>query len=87
MREVGVLAAKTHLSALIEEVEKGEHVVITRHGRPVARLVPDAIGSRRARKSGADIAEGFQALRERVREIWPDEAGFDWKSAVDEGRE
>ncbi|WP_159717051.1 type II toxin-antitoxin system Phd/YefM family antitoxin [Geminicoccus flavidas] len=40
MTEVGILEAKTHLSRLIEQVEKGEEVVITRHGKPVARLQP-----------------------------------------------
>ena len=87
MREVGVLTAKTHLSALIDQVENGEEVVITRHGRPVARLVPDTVGSRNARKSGAEIAEGFRLLKERVRETWPDEPAFDWKSAIEDGRE
>lgn len=39
---VNVLEAKTHLSRLIDAVEKGEEseIVIARHGRPVARLVP-----------------------------------------------
>ncbi len=40
MRVVNVHQAKTHLSRLIEEVEKGDEVVIARAGRPVARLVP-----------------------------------------------
>jgi prevent-host-death family protein len=35
-----VHAAKTHLSALLEKVERGEEVIIARSGRPVARLVP-----------------------------------------------
>ena len=38
MREVGVLEAKTHLSSLLAAVEAGEDVLITRHGRPVARF-------------------------------------------------
>ena len=38
--EVNVYAAKTHLSRLIDRVNAGEEVVISRHGRPVARLVP-----------------------------------------------
>ena len=38
--EVNVYAAKTLLSRLIDQVNAGEEVVITRHGRPVARLVP-----------------------------------------------
>jgi prevent-host-death family protein len=41
MREVQASDAKTHLPKLLDEVERGETIVITRHGRPVARLVPD----------------------------------------------
>jgi prevent-host-death family protein len=37
---VGAFEAKTHLSSLLERVEGGEVVTITKHGRPVARLVP-----------------------------------------------
>jgi prevent-host-death family protein len=40
MKEVGVYEAKTHLARLLEEVERGETITITRHGKPVARLVP-----------------------------------------------
>ncbi len=40
MDSVGAFDAKTHLSALLERVEKGEEITITRRGRPVARLVP-----------------------------------------------
>ena len=40
MREIGAFEAKTHLSALLEAVEAGEEVLITRRGKPVARLVP-----------------------------------------------
>ncbi len=40
MVEVGVHEAKTHLSRLLTQVAAGEDVVITRSGRPVARLVP-----------------------------------------------
>lgn len=40
MKTVGAFEAKTHLSRLLEEVEAGEEVLITRHGRHVARLVP-----------------------------------------------
>lgn len=40
MTTVGAYEAKTHLSRLLEQVEGGETVVITRHGRDVAKLVP-----------------------------------------------
>lgn len=36
----GAFEAKTHLSELLHRVEGGEHITITKHGRPVARLVP-----------------------------------------------
>lgn len=38
--DVNIYAAKTQLSRLVDRVNEGEEVVITRHGRPVARLVP-----------------------------------------------
>jgi prevent-host-death family protein len=40
MRTIGAYEAKTHLPRLLDEVEKGERVTITKHGRPVAILVP-----------------------------------------------
>jgi prevent-host-death family protein len=39
MKHVGMFEAKTNLSSLVEEVEKGGEVVITRHGKPVAKIV------------------------------------------------
>lgn len=39
-RSVSVADAKAHLSEIIDAVEKGEHVEITRRGKPVADLVP-----------------------------------------------
>jgi prevent-host-death family protein len=40
MKSVGSYEAKTHLPALLERVEQGEHITITRHGLPVAILSP-----------------------------------------------
>jgi prevent-host-death family protein len=40
-REVQASVAKTHFSQLLDEVERGATIVILRHGRPVARIVPD----------------------------------------------
>jgi prevent-host-death family protein len=55
--EVNVYAAKTHLSRLIDQANAGEEVVITRHGRPVARLVPaEAI---KPRKLGLLEGQGY----------------------------
>jgi prevent-host-death family protein len=40
MVQVSTYDAKATLSALLQQVEAGEEVVITRHGKPVAKLVP-----------------------------------------------
>jgi len=40
MDTVGLFEAKTHLSELISRAERGEEVIITRHNKPVAKLVP-----------------------------------------------
>ena len=39
MEQVGIYEAKSRLSELIEQAETGEEVTITRHGKPVAKLV------------------------------------------------
>jgi prevent-host-death family protein len=40
MHSVGLFEAKTHLSELVGRAEQGEEVIITRHNKPVAKLVP-----------------------------------------------
>jgi len=40
MKTVGTLEAKTRFSALLHAVERGEEILVTRHGKPVARLSP-----------------------------------------------
>ena len=48
MREIGAFEAKNTLGTLLDLVEKGEEVVITRRGKRVARLVPDTSWKHRA---------------------------------------
>jgi prevent-host-death family protein len=45
---IGAYDAKTRLSELLDRVEKGEQIVITRHGKPIARLVPEGAYDRAA---------------------------------------
>jgi prevent-host-death family protein len=40
MQAISLVHAKAHLSELLNAVESGEEVVITRHGRPIARVLP-----------------------------------------------
>ena len=42
-REVQASEAKTHFARLLDEVERGETIIITRHGRAIARIVPEAL--------------------------------------------
>jgi prevent-host-death family protein len=84
MKQVGIFEAKTHLSALIEEVEKGGEIVITRHGKPVARLVRS-----QERHSPEDIARRRQAiaeLREMARKRGLRVSHEEIKSWIEEGR-
>jgi prevent-host-death family protein len=64
MREIQASDAKTHLPQLLDDVERGETVVITRHGRPIARLVPEAA---RRQAEIAEAIEGIITLRKRIK--------------------
>ncbi len=79
MNTFGAFAAKTHFSALIEQVERGEQVVITKHGRPVAKLIPASEGKNheRAKLAIARIEEFSKHLTL---------GDIDWKTLRDEGR-
>jgi prevent-host-death family protein len=46
MKTVGTFEAKMHLPTLLEQVERGEEITITRHGKAVSRLVPVGAVSR-----------------------------------------
>jgi prevent-host-death family protein len=63
MKSIGTFEAKTHLSALLEQVERGEEITITRHGRAVARLVPvGVVGQDRLERTVARL-KGFRRGR------------------------
>jgi prevent-host-death family protein len=86
-REVGAFEAKNTLGTLLDRVEQGEEIVITRHGKPVARLVPNAGSADRTQARAA-----FERIRERSRllhERNKDKEPLDWptlKKWRDEGR-
>jgi prevent-host-death family protein len=82
VKEVGILEAKTHLSALLNEVSAGGEVTITRHGKPIARLVPPLATPRDRRQAVADI----RALRDEIERQHGTFEDFDWKAAVEWGR-
>lgn len=58
MREVQASDAKAHFAELLNDVERGETLVVTRHGRAVARIVPE----RDQRQ--AEIDRAIEAIKE-----------------------
>lgn len=63
MTVINVSAARAELPKLIDAVERGEEVTLTRHGKPVAVLVrPDRLRSRRAESAMAEAAEIHELL-------------------------
>lgn len=79
MRKIQASEAKTHLPRLLDEVERGATIVITRHGRPIARLVPES-SDRRAEIRQA--IEEIKALRRRM----PKLSATEVRALIDEGR-
>jgi prevent-host-death family protein len=65
METIGVFAAKTHLSALLDRVAKGESITITRHGIPAAVLGP--VVETEAKLFRQEIVESMQAPGKRVK--------------------
>ena len=84
MLQVGAFEAKNTFGALLDRVEAGEQIEITRHGRPVAHIVPrPAITAERREIALA----AMQRIRQRAKEMrlgpfdWEE-----WKAYRDEGR-
>ena len=64
MASVTAFEAKTRFGELLDRVSKGEEVVITRHDKPVARLVPE--GTQRHDEVRRSV-EGLRELQDRIR--------------------
>lgn len=62
MAMIGAYEAKTHLPRLLDRVARGESLTITRHGRPVARLVPVETHREQAKAAAARIVERRRSL-------------------------
>jgi prevent-host-death family protein len=81
MQEIGAFEAKNTLGALLDRVQNGEEIVITRHGKPVARLVPNS-----GRVDRSQVKAAIERIRARAHSL---KAGFDWdavKADRDAGR-
>jgi prevent-host-death family protein len=86
MATIPAFEAKTKFCELLDRVLGGEEIIITRHEKPVARLIPDG-GSQLAevRRAG----EGLEALQREIAAFRGDQPPLSWKqfkSFVEEGR-
>jgi prevent-host-death family protein len=79
MREIQASEAKTHLPRLLDEVERGETLVITRHGRAIARIIPEV--DRRQEEVDQALLRMATRRKRLGRATWDE-----LKSARDEGR-
>lgn len=78
MRTIGAYEAKTHLPRLLDEVASGEEITITKHGVPVAVLVPVQ------HRTGPSVSEAIAELR-AIRARSPLN-GVTIRELIDEGR-
>jgi len=82
MREVGAFEAKNKLGQLLDQVERGEEITITRHGKEIARLVPVKPGFNREEARAA-----VRRIRERAQKSKLGRFNWsEWKGYRDEGR-
>ena len=77
MYTVGAFEAKTHFSSLLEQVENGEQIIITKHGRAIAKLSPVEGASKES------IRDAIQQIKKLQGQFI---LGLDWKELRDEGR-
>lgn len=80
MKKIGAFEAKTHFSALLEQVEQGEQFIITKHGHSVAKLLPTTKLNRELIKQTIQRLKDFS----RGNKLGDD---LDWKTLRDEGRQ
>lgn len=76
MKTVGIFEAKNRLSELVSEAERGDSILLTRNGRPVAQIVP----------ASADAARAEGAMRWILSRRWR-LRGLSIKDLVNEGRQ
>jgi len=84
MPTVTAFEAKTRFGELLDRVARGEEIVITRHDKPVARLIPE--GAQRAddvRRSVTGLRELQKAIRHRTKARLTDREA---RAAIEDGR-
>ena len=79
-QEIGAFEAKTHFSRILEKAEQGEDFIVTRRGKPVAKIIPFQQEKEMTRQ------EAFDELRE-FRKLYRGKPGsFNIREAIEDGR-
>ncbi|MFB9984711.1 type II toxin-antitoxin system Phd/YefM family antitoxin [Mesorhizobium newzealandense] len=77
MKSITVVEAKSRFSALLAEVEAGEEIAVTRHGKVIARLVPDHP------RVAADAFRDFWADADEIDLVAPDDKQAEHETSLD----
>jgi len=78
-RQIGAFDAKTHFSQILEKIENGEDFIITKRGKPVAKIVP-------FEEKKISRKEALKTLRE-MRKLYRGNPGdFNIREAIENGR-
>jgi prevent-host-death family protein len=79
-QQIGAFEAKTHFSRILEKAESGEDFVITRRGKPVAKII------KKEKKTEMTFKEAVEQLKE-MRKLYRGKPGsFNIREAIEEGR-
>ena len=77
MKKVGAFEAKTHFSALLMDAERGETIIVTKKGKPVAQLGP--IKPAKPTRTPAEAMKKLLSMKVKLR-------GIALRDLIDEGR-
>jgi prevent-host-death family protein len=88
MQTVPIHQAKDRFSALLQAVEEGDEIVITRHGKKIARIVRESESSAEPAQRERIRADAIARLRAFQAQVKPDPSyqKGDWKKYIEEGR-
>jgi prevent-host-death family protein len=73
MLEIGAFEAKNTLGSLLDRVERGEEIIITRHGKRVARMIPNTGGI-----DHVQAREAMERMRKRAAKL--KSVRFNWRA-------
>ena len=79
-QQIGTFEAKTHFSKIIEKVEQGADYIVTRRGKPVAKIIPFN------KETPMTRTEAFEKLIEMRKHYRGKPGSFNIREAIEDGR-